>query len=349
MLDFLIFILILSVLIIGHELGHFFAARWGGVKIDEFGLGFPPRLLTLFKAGGTRFTLNLLPFGGFVRPRGENDPSVKGGLAAASKRIRAIVLLAGPIANILLGFLAFSMAYKIAAPDPSRVMITDIAANSPASEAGLAAGDIILQVEDVQIDGFQALQEIVGENLGEPTELTIARDGETLQLELVPRPDPPPNEGAIGILLGNPTRPVSIGKALTLGWDSTRIQFTEILRLPGRLIGGDVAPEEARVTGFKGIYDMVAWAGEVDRSAERPFLTLNLIGVISIGLAVANLLPIPALDGGRLLFVAIELVLGHRIDPEKEGIAHLIGFAFLLLLMVYINFQDFINPISLPR
>ncbi len=103
------------------------------------------------------------------------------------------------------------------------------------------------------------------------------------------------------------------------------------------------------MTGFKGIYDMVAWAGEVDRNADRPFLTLNLIGVISIGLAVANLLPIPALDGGRLLFVLIELVLGHRISPEKEGLAHLIGFAFLLILMVYINFQDFVNPIDLPR
>jgi regulator of sigma E protease len=348
-LDFVIFILILSGLIIGHELGHYLAARLGGVEVEEFGIGFPPRLLTLFTAGGTRFSLNLLPFGGFVRPRGENDPSVPGGLASASKRIRTMVLLAGPAANIILGFLAFTFAYNYAAPDPSRVMITDIAANSPAAEAGLAAGDIIEQVEGVEIDGFQSLQQSVADHLGEPTSLTILREGESLNFEVVPRSDPPANEGAIGILLGNPTRPVPFIEAVNLGWQSTKFQFTEILTLPGRLIGGQVAPEEARVTGFKGIYDMVAWAGEVDRNADRPFVTLNLIGVISVGLAVANLLPIPALDGGRLLFVVIELILGRRISPEKEGLAHLIGFAFLLLLMVYINFQDFINPIDLPR
>lgn len=349
MLDFVIFILILSVLIIGHELGHYFAARLGGVEVEEFGIGFPPRLFTLFTAAGTRFSLNLLPFGGFVRPKGENDPSVPGGLAGASKRVRTMVLLAGPAANIVLGFLAFTMAYNIAAPDPNRVMITDIAQDSPAQEAGLAAGDIILQVEATEINGFTSLQEAVSANVGQPTELIVERDGQRQTIEVVPRPDPPPNEGAIGILLGNPTRPVPLTEAIGLGWQSTTLQFAEILRLPGRLIGGQVAPEEARVTGFKGIYDMVAWAGEVDRSADRPFLTLNLIGVISVGLAVANLLPIPALDGGRLVFVLIELVLGRRISPEKEGLAHLIGFAFLLILMVYINFQDFVNPIDLPR
>lgn len=349
MLDFAIFLLILSVLIIGHELGHYFAARLGGVEVEEFGLGFPPRLLTLFSAAGTKFTLNLLPFGGFVRPKGENDPSIEGGLAGASKKVRSMVLLAGPVANILLGFFAFTMAYNIAAPDPERVMITDIAANSPAAESGLAAGDIITSVEGVDIDGFQSLQDTVSNNLGEPTEMVLLRDGETITVEVIPRTDPPPNEGAIGILLGNPTRPVPLGEAISLGWQSTRLQFTEILRLPARLIGGSVTPEEARVTGFKGIYDMVAWAGEVDRNADRPFLTLNLVGIISIGLAVANLLPIPALDGGRLLFVLFELLMGRRISPEKEGLAHLIGFAFLLILMVYINFQDFINPIDLPR
>lgn len=349
MFDFAIFILILSVLIIGHELGHYLAARLGGVEVEEFGLGFPPRLFTLFTAAGTKFTLNLLPFGGFVRPKGENDPSVEGGLAGASKRVRTMVLLAGPVANILLGFIAFTLAYNIAAPDPNRVMITDIAPGSPAAEGNLVVGDIILEVEGVEIDGFESLQQTVGAHLGEPIELILLRDGETVASEVVPRSEPPPNEGAIGILLGNPTRPVGLGEAVSLGWQSTTFQITEILRLPSRLIGGEVAPEEARVTGFKGIYDMVAWAGEVDRNADRPFLTLNLIGVISIGLAVANLLPIPALDGGRLVFVFIELILGRRISPEKEGLAHLIGFALLLILMVYINFQDFVNPINLPR
>lgn len=349
MLDFVIFVFILGVLIVGHEAGHLLAAKLGDVEVEEFGLGFPPRLLTMFNIGGTDFTLNALPFGGFVRPKGENDPTVSGGLAAAKKRIRTMVLLAGPGANILLAFVAFSMAFLLAAPDPDRVMITDVAANSPAEAAGLQSDDIILAVQDEPVQGFQSLQEVVGDNLGDTTTLTIQRGEEILTIDVTPRVNPPEGEGAIGILLGNPHRPVGPLEAAELGWRTTRIQFTEILRLPARLMQGNVAPEEARVTGFKGMYDMLAWAGEIDRSSDRPFLTLNLIGVISMGLAVANLLPIPALDGGRLLFVAIEFVLGRRIDPEYEGLAHLIGFAFLLILMVYINFQDFVNPINLPR
>lgn len=349
MTDFIIFAAILSLLLLGHELGHFFAAKLGGVDIEELGIGFPPRLATLFELRGTKYTLNLLPFGGFVRPKGENDPTVAGGLAAASKRVRAAVLLAGPVANLLLAFLAFSAAYKFAAPDTQRVMITDIASGSPAAEVGLRSGDIILAVEDVTVDGFETLQQVVAENAGTPTQLTLDRAGRQVVVELVPRPEPPPDEGAIGILLGHPTRAVAVPEALQLGWRSTRIQFTELLRLPVRLIQGDVEPEQARVSGFKGMYDMLAWAGEIDRNSDRPFLTLNLVGVISAGLALANLLPIPALDGGRLMFVLFELVMGRRIEPEKEGLAHLIGFALLLMLMVYINFQDFANPIALPR
>jgi len=347
--DFVIFIAILSALLLGHELGHFFAAKAGGVEVEELGFGFPPRLLTLFELRGTKYTLNLLPFGGFIRPKGENDPSVPGGLAGASKRVRAAVLLAGPAANLLLAFLAFTAAYALAAPDPERVMVTEIAPSSPAAGAGLQSGDIIQQVDGVGISSFDDLQEVVAASLGQVIELTVERGSQVLQISLVPRPDPPPNEGAIGILLGHPRRTVGVVESVQLGWQSTRLQVVEILRLPARLIQGDVAPEEARVSGFKGMYDMLAWAGQIDRNAERPFLTLNLVGVISAGLAIANLLPIPALDGGRLMFVAFELAFRRRIAPEKEGLAHLIGFALLLLLMVYINFQDFVNPISLPR
>lgn len=348
-LDFVIFVAILSALIFGHELGHFFAARFNGVEVEEMGIGFPPRIAKLFEYRGTAYTVNLLPFGGFMRPKGENDPTVEGGLAGATKRVRAMVLLAGPAANVLLAFIAFTAAFKFAAPDPNRVMITDIAVDSPAAEAGLQPGDIIEEVEGVAVDGFATLQRTVAENLGAPTTLTLSREGARVRVEVVPRENPPQDEGAIGILLGHPTQPMGLLEALGQGWRSTRIQFVELLRLPVRLIQGEVEPAQARVSGFKGMYDMLAWAGEIDRNSDRPFLTLNLIGVISSGLAIANLLPIPALDGGRLLFVGLEFVLGRRIAPEKEGLAHLIGFALLLLLMVYINLQDFVNPINLPR
>ncbi|MGD8814503.1 MAG: M50 family metallopeptidase [Anaerolineales bacterium] len=349
MSDLLLFIAVLAVLILGHEFGHFIAARLCRVPIEEFGIGFPPRLFTLFEAGGTKFTFNLIPLGGFVRPRGEDDPSVPGGLASAPKRVRSAVLLAGPVANVILAFFAFIAAFKFAAPDIERVLITVVETDTPAADAGMLPGDLILSVEDEAIIGISGLQEAILSKAGEETNFTIDRDGQSIEFTLVPRLDHPADQGPIGVVVGNPTMETTWLQAVSLGWEATWSQFDEMIHLPGRLISGEVAPEDARVSGLKGMYDMLAWAGSIDRSAQRPFLTLNLIGIISIGLAMANLLPFPALDGGRLIFVGIEAVLGRRLSPRYEGLAHAIGFIVLLALMVYINFQDFINPINLPR
>ncbi len=349
MTDFLLFALVLGALIIGHEFGHFIAARLTKVKVKEFGLGFPPRLVTLFKAGGTKFTLNLIPLGGFVRPAGEDDPTVEGGLAGANKRTRAVVLIAGPLANIFLAFVAFSAAYKFAAPDPDRVLITGVEAGSPAALAGAMTNDIILAVDQVQINDFEVLQVAINDRLGVPATLHVQRGDEILSLRMTPRLEPPEGQGPIGVMLGNPTRTVGWIEAIGLGLNSTRFQFSEMVRLPSRIIQGELEPEVARISGLKGMYDMMVWAGQIDRSSQRPFLTLNLIGVISAGLALANLLPIPALDGGRLMFVAFEATFGKRVPPQHEGLAHTLGFMVLLALIIYVNLQDFINPIILPR
>ena len=349
MTDLLVFAAILSLLILGHEFGHFLAARARGVRVTEFGIGFPPRLLTLFTAKGTRFTVNAIPLGGFVRPAGEDDPSVPGGLAGSSKKTRALVLLAGPGANILLGILAFTAAFKFAAPDPTRVIVTDIAAGSPAEAGGMLPGDIVVAVDGLPVDGFEVLQQATSEHLDIPIALTVLRSGEELRLTVTPRSVHPEDEGPMGITIGHPTRQASWGEAAVYGLDSVRVQVENLALLPSRLARGEVAPEEARVSGLKGMYDMFAWAGAIDRDAQRPFLTLNLVGIISIGLALANLLPLPALDGGRLAFVAIEAVSGRRVSPRHEGLAHAVGFVLLLILMAYVNLQDFTNPIVLPR
>ena len=349
MSDFLIFILVIGTLILGHELGHFLAARARGVRVEEFGIGFPPRLATLFTAGGTRFTLNAIPLGGFVRPAGEDDPSVSGGLASASKLTRTLVLLAGPGANILLALLAFTFAYKFAAPDVNRTTVNAVAPASPAEAAGLLPGDWIVSMDGLPVAGYGTLQDAVAERLGQPVHLEIMRAGQTLVVELVPRAEPPEGQGPIGILTGNPRLQTTWGESITYGAQSIAFQVNELIHLPARLIRQEIAADQARLSGLKGMYDMLAWAGEIDRSSERPFLTLNLIGVISLGLALANLLPIPALDGGRLLFVLFEAVARRRISPRYEGLAHAIGFAFLLAVMLYVNLQDFLNPISLPR
>jgi regulator of sigma E protease len=349
MSDFLIFIVVIASLIFGHELGHFVAARARKVRVDEFGLGFPPRLVTLFTAGGTRFTLNAIPLGGFVRPAGEDDPSIPGGLAGSSKITRALVLLAGPGANILLAFLAFTAAMKFAAPDFERTTISALAPASPAESAGLQPGDVIVSVDGLPIAGYPTLQQAVTDRLGQTLTMGIERVGRSLFVELVPRTEPPEGQGPIGILTGNPRRATTWGESLQYGAQSIAFQVNELIHLPARLLKQEIAPEQARLSGLKGMYDMLSWAGEIDRTAQRPFLTLNLVGVISLGLALANLLPIPALDGGRLVFVLIEAVARRRISPRYEGLAHAIGFALLLALMLYVNLQDFINPISLPR
>jgi len=347
--DLLLFVLILGGLILGHEFGHFLVARARGVRVEEFGLGFPPRLLTLFYAGGTRFTLNLIPLGGFVRPAGEDDPSVPDGLAGASKRTRTMVLLAGPAANMVLGFLAFTAAFKFASPDPTRVLITQVAVGSPAEAAGLLPGDIILSLDGQPVTSFEVLQQGVSQSLDRPVQLGLQRQDANLTVSLIPRSDHPETQGPIGILLGNPTRSIGWFPAMGNGAQAVVFQLDNLIHLPARLIQGQIAPEQARVSGLKGMYDMLVWAGEIDRNAQRPFVTLTLIGVISVGLAIANLLPIPALDGGRLVFVAYEAVFRRRIAPRYEGLAHAIGFLLLLLLMAYVNIQDFAHPIELPR
>ena len=349
MSDILIFVGIIALLILGHEFGHFVMARLRGVTVNEFGFGFPPRLFTLFTAGGTRFSINALPFGGFVRPAGDDDPTVPGGLAGASKVTRALVCLAGPMANLLLGIMAFSAAYKFAAPDLSRVIITQVAAGSPSEEAGLQPGDLILRFNDIEIASFEALRDATAANLDTLIELTVLRQGETITMAAIPRSDHPEDQGPLGITIGHPTLRATWGEAARYGINSVVLQVENLALLPSRLASGEIAPEEARVSGLKGMYDMLAWAGQIDRDAQRPFLTLNLVGIISIGLAVANLLPLPALDGGRLAFIAFEAIFHRRVSPRHEGWAHAIGFVLLLILMAYVNFQDFSNPIILPR
>ncbi|MEW6567568.1 MAG: M50 family metallopeptidase [Chloroflexota bacterium] len=349
MSDVLLFVLIAGGLILGHELGHLLMARWRGVAVTEFGIGFPPRLIRLGTIGGTAITLNAIPFGGFVRIAGEDDPKVLDGLAAASKTTRTLVLLGGIFANLLLGYLAFSAAYRFAAPDPERVLITAVQPDSPAAQAGIEPGDLVLEVDGVPIRGIEGMQQTIAARLGQDVNITLSRQDQAIEVQLVPRVTPPEGEGPIGVLLGNPTRRVGTIEALRLGAQSMAYQFTELLLLPGHLLRGEVTRDQIRLTGIKGMYDMVSWASDIDRSNQRPFLTLQLAGLISVGLAITNLLPVPALDGGRLVFVLLEAILRRRVAPRFEGLVHAIGFTFLIGLMVYITVQDVVNPIPLPR
>ena len=328
----------LAILIFIHELGHFVAARLVRVEVEEFGIGFPPRMTRLFVAGGTMFSLNWLPLGGFVRLKGENDPAEPGGFAAANPYSRLIVLFAGPLMNITLGIvLAIILFYNLGEPILNQVVIQGISPNSPAEAAGLQAGDLLLEVNQTPVQSTEDLQTMILANLGTPTELTYQRGDQIQTVTLVPR-DPPPEDGAIGILMGNPSRPTTWMKAVPNGF-TLAYQYTRaVLALPVRALRGETTAEE-RPLGYKGMFDIY-------QQIRNP---LWFFMVISMSLGIFNLFPIPALDGGRILFTLPEILLRRRVPPQYENVIHMVGFVVLIFLLIYINVQDFLNPIEFPR
>ncbi len=333
------FIAGLAILIVIHELGHFLAARLLKVDVEEFGIGFPPCVATMFESKGTKFTINMIPLGGFVRPKGENDPEVEGGLAAASPWVRLGVLFAGPLMNIAVGIiLAVVLLYNLGEPVPDRVLVLQVVPGSPAEQAGLEAGDFILQINDIPVKTTDDLYEAIYANLGSETTLLYERGDQLVETMVVPRENPPPEEGAIGIAMGYDTQPTTITKAIPRGF-VVAVDYTKnVLSLPVRIAQGDVSPEQGRPLGYKGMFD-------VYQEIQNP---LWFFMVISLSLGIFNLFPIPALDGGRILLVLPEILIRRRVPQKFENTLHLVGFTVLIILLIYINIQDFINPVQIP-
>jgi regulator of sigma E protease len=359
-LSALIFVGVFAAVVLIHEFGHFVAARLLRVDVEEFGIGLPPRALKLFRWKGTDFTLNWLPLGGFVRPKGENDPNVSGGLAASSPWVRLGVLFAGPTMNLLAGVLVNSMLFaQVGVPDMTRVMLYEISPNSPAEQAGLKADDIILAINGVQVTGDEQFRSTIQSHLDQPLQLTVQRGGQTIEVTATPLSSRTAEEGALGILPGPPMVPTkSLIQAIPFGATYTYNQIRQIVSLPALIIRGTITPDEGRFVGLKGIYDLFGQAVSRDvqtreEAAAAPpntapiepsNFTLQIIASLTLTLGIFNLLPFPALDGGRIIFVLPELILRRRVPPEFENLVHAVGFALLLVLMVYINVMDFINP-----
>jgi regulator of sigma E protease len=351
-IEILTFVLALAALIIIHEFGHFVAARLLKIEIEEFGLGFPPRMLTLFHAWGTRFSLNWLPFGGYVRPKGENDPSVGGGLAASSPWVRLVFFSAGPLANLLVGVLLYAIIIsRIGVPITDQVKVIEVAPGSPAAQAGLLPGDLLTGVNQTKINSTLDLQEAIRANLEKATVIEYSRNGQSGSVTLIPRSSPPEGQGAIGIVMGNPTRPVSVLAAAPTGVLAVLRHGQELLFFPVRMIRGQIAPEEGRLVGFKGMFDIYQEVRQTEATPSIP-AGVNMLGffaTITISLGILNLMPIPALDGGRIVFTLPEVIIGKRVPPKYENVINLVSFALLLALMLFINLQDFLNPVQLPK
>jgi len=348
-------VFIIGLLIFFHELGHFLAARAVGVPVDEFGFGYPPRLAKIGEWQGTEITLNWIPFGGFVRPRGEADETVAGGMAAAPAWKRLVIALAGPMMNFLIGIILLIVIYTgIGVPTSDQAMISNVADNSPAMEVGIETGDIILSVGNISVENIDHLVELIDQNLGKEITLTVERDGETKNFLIIPRQNPPEGEGAMGVVLTNPLKPTPIFQSIRYALQSTGYIIKETIMLPVRLIQGSIDPALARPVGYKGIYDIYTQAVEMDQETEMPtaqplpVFTLSIIANISLALGITNLLPIPALDGGRILFTLPELIFGKRIPQKWENAVNTVSFVLLILLMVVITVLDFTKPIVIP-
>lgn len=347
-MSLLLAIVLLSIALVIHEFGHFLAAKRAGIKVEEFGIGFPPRILKLAEKDGTVYTLNAIPFGGFVRIAGEDDPNVEGGFASQPKKVRVLTLLAGPAMNVFLGMLLFVAAFMSGRPVPAyKVKVLDVNPGSPAEAAGLQPGDIILSIDGVPLRTPLELSEYTDQHLGQEVTLVVERGQEQFQISLVPRVSPPEGEGPMGIKIGMAAtrEKTSLPKAILLSIQTTIFVFFFLLGAPLLALTGQIPLSELRPVGPVGATRIAADVAQQSVSTGWWFPFLLFMGFLNIALAEANLLPIPALDGGRLLFIVIEAIRGRRVDYQRESWVHMLGFIILIALMVIVTYFDIIAPL----
>ncbi len=352
------FVLVFAGMIMVHELGHFAAARWMKIDVEEFGFGFPPRLATLFTWKGTRFSLNWLPLGGFVRIKGEDDPTVPGGMAAAKPWKRLVVLLAGVTMNLLTAVIAYVVLFsQVGIPDKSVTLIYDVESGSPAEQAGLLPGDIVLSINQQSVTSTEGMVAITYQNLGKPVTLQIDREGQILEIIITPRSTWPEDSGPMGVGLANPFAiPRSILSTIAYSFETTGRDIGNLFSLPVRLLAGTARPEEAQIGGPRTIWNFFQAAVASDVQSRQPgagedsgptYYTLMVIIGLSISLGTLNLLPIPALDGGRILFLLPELLFHRSIPAKYQSIINGTAFVLLIMLMVFFYVKDFIDPITI--
>lgn len=344
------FIVVLGVLVFVHELGHFVLAKLWGITVEEFGFGYPPRLFKIAEVNGTAYTVNLLPLGGFVRLAGEEDPTVPGSFASKSRLARATTLMAGSGMNALLGIAIYTAIFTIGAPVPAPekpgVGIYEVEAGSPAQEAGLRVGDTILKVDDLTLGpgAVEELKAYVDAHAGTPVRLVIERNGKVLDpITLVPRVNPGENRGAMGVRIGEALARQSypLGQSIVLSLKEAGRMVLLTFVVLGEILRGAV-PLGSAVAGPLGIAQAT---GEAARFGIM--WLLNFTALLSVNLALVNMLPFPALDGGRLIFVVLEaLRRGRRIDPKKERLVHVIGMAVLLSVMLFVSYLDLVRIVN---
>ncbi|OHA08336.1 MAG: hypothetical protein A3B37_03705 [Candidatus Sungbacteria bacterium RIFCSPLOWO2_01_FULL_59_16] len=353
-----LFILLIGVLVLVHEWGHFFVARKFGVRVEEFAFGFPPRIASVTK-NGVRYALNLFPIGGYVKIYGEGGEG-SGDPASFSARPvwqRIAIIAAGVVMNAVLAWALFSASHAIGLPtviednDPApdaRVMVIAVDPDSPAGSAGIQFGDVIRAVRTEEPIGsprvvtrVEEVQEFVGAHRGRVVHLELLRGSEEMTIAVLPRENPPEGEGPLGIAL------VRAG-VVRVPWWRAPLEGAkttgDVLALTARALGDTASRFLSRGevgTDVAGPIGIFVFANETRQLGVAYFL--RLIGVLSVNLALLNILPIPALDGGRVLFLFIEKVRGVRVNERLEQAVHTVGFVLLLLLILSITYRDIVR------
>ncbi|MDW7675861.1 MAG: RIP metalloprotease RseP [Bacillota bacterium] len=325
---------VFGLLIFFHELGHFLAAKRAGIKVEEFAIFMGPKVFSR-KVGETLYTIRLLPLGGYCKMAGmEGDSNDDRGFNSKSVPQRMAVIAAGSFMNFFLAILLFSFIFGvIGIPDNNpTTVVNNVILNMPAAEAGLQSGDKIVAINDQKVTEWQQLVTVINQSPEQEIKLTINRDDINMDIYVTPMLDPDRGVGLIGIEPQTGWQRIGLLNAIVIATKQT-VQFTAlILQSLYLMVTMQMA---ADVAGPVGIVQEIGNQARVG----LPYL-LNLAAIISINLGIFNLLPIPALDGSRLVFLFIEAIRRKPLDPEKENFVHLIGFALLLLLVIVVTYKD---------
>ncbi|NMD42578.1 MAG: RIP metalloprotease RseP [Firmicutes bacterium] len=329
-------IFVFGLLILFHELGHFIAARAVGIEVLELGIGFGPKIFG-WRKDNTAYSLRLLPLGGFCRMLGEGpgESGKPGSFSQQPPLHRALVLTAGPLMNLLLSLLLFFLIFFffIGVQQLESTVIGAVLPETPAAEAGLQEGDRLISINGESVERWMDVVGAIEKVPGAEVALQIKRNGELKSFVLTATAD----EGGSGKIGISP----QLQKYRFFGaWGTSFERFGMIVASIFQVFTGQVPFDVAGPVGIVIIIGEEARTGFVN--------LLWLTGLISISLGLINLLPIPALDGGRLLFLLVEVLRGRPLDPEKEGLIHFIGFALLLLLILVVTYNDLIRWSILP-
>ena len=330
-------ILIFGLLIATHELGHFLVAKMVGIRVHEFSIGMGPVVLS-WKRGETIYSLRLLPIGGFNRMAGmeSGDFQDPRGFNTRSVFQRMAVIASGSLMNFLLAIILFIFVFMGIGVPSNTTTIGGLLSGRPAEKAGFQVGDRIVSINNTNVNTWGQLVEVIHKNPGQKLQVIVERDQQSLLIPVVPELDPQNKVGLIGI--EQTWVKLGLFSSILLGIKQALAVAALIITSLLKMITGQLPAE---VAGPVGIVQM---AGEAARLGLAN--VLNFAGLLSLNLGIINLFPIPALDGSRLLFLGIEGIRGRPVNPEKENVIHLVGFALLIFLMLVITYQDLLRLFS---